>query len=56
MLWYTGSLVLLIWFVLKFALHKGGVIHVTLFLALSFYVVQLAQDRRTREYLRSLKS
>jgi len=42
MLWYTGSLLLLIWFVLKFALHKGGVVHVLLFLALSFFVVQVA--------------
>jgi hypothetical protein len=56
MLWYTGSLLLLIWFVLKFVLHKGGSIHILLFLTISFYLVQLAQDRRTRDYQRSLKS
>jgi hypothetical protein len=56
MLWYTGSLLVLIWFVLKFILHKGGAIHILLFLAISFYLIQLAQDRRTKEYLRSLKS
>lgn len=56
MLWYTGSLLVLIWFVLKFILHKGGAIHILLFLAISFYVIQLAQDRRTKEYFRSLKS
>jgi len=55
MLWYTGSLLLLVWFVLKFVLHKGGIIHVLLFLALSFYVIQLAQDRRAKQYQRSLK-
>jgi len=56
MLWYTGSLLVIIWLVLKFALHKGGAIHILLFLAISFYLVQLAQDRRTKEYQRSLKS
>ena len=56
MLWYTGSLLLLIWFVLKFVLHKGGSIHILLFLTLSFYLIQLAQDRRTKEYFRTLKS
>jgi hypothetical protein len=56
MLWYTGSLLLLIWFVVKFVLHKGGSIHILLFLAISFYLVQLAQDRRAKEYQRSLKS
>jgi hypothetical protein len=56
MLWYTGSLLVLIWLVLKFVLHKGGSIHILIFLAISFYLVQLAQDRRTKQYLRSLKS
>ena len=55
MLWYTGSLLLVVWFVLKFGLHKGGAIHILLFLTLSFYLVQLAQDRRTRQYKRSLR-
>lgn len=56
MLWYTGSLLLLIWFVVKFVLHKGGSIHILFFLAIAFYLVQLAQDRRTKEYVRSLRS
>ena len=55
MLWYTGSLLLLVWAVLTFVLHKGGAIHILLFLAISFYLVQLAQDRRTKEYRRSSK-
>ena len=55
MLWYTGSLLLAAWLVLTFLLHKGGGIHILLFLAISFYLVQLAQDRRTKEYERSMK-
>jgi len=43
---------LLGWVVLTFVLHKGGGIHVMLFMALSFYMIQLAQDRRTRQYKR----
>ena len=54
MLWYTGSLLLLAWAVLTFVLHKGGAIHILLFLAISFYLVQLAQDRRTKEYKRTV--
>lgn len=55
MLWFTGSLLLIVWFILKFALHKGGMVHVILFAALTFFVIQFAQDRRTKEYERSLK-
>lgn len=50
MLWITGSLLLVIWFVMKFLLHKGGMVHLLLFAALSFFVIQFAQDRRTKEY------
>ncbi|MFN2577270.1 MAG: hypothetical protein ABR607_06215 [Pyrinomonadaceae bacterium] len=55
MLWITGSGLLIVWFILKFALHKGGAIHIILFLTISFYVIQFAQDRRTRQYEESLK-
>jgi len=54
MLWITGSGLLIAWFILKFALHKGGAIHIMLFLAISFYVIQFAQDRRTKQYKESL--
>jgi 1,4-dihydroxy-2-naphthoate octaprenyltransferase len=50
MLWYTGSGLLALWFVLAFLLHKHGAVHILLFLAISFYMIQLAQDRRTKEY------
>jgi len=55
MLWFTGSLLVLVWFVLKFLLHKGGMVHVVLFAAITFFVIQFAQDRRTREYEQSQK-
>ena len=55
MLWYTGSLLLVIWFVLKFLLHKSGMVHVVLFGALTLFIIQFAQDRRTKEYERSRK-
>lgn len=54
MLWITGSGLLIAWSILKFALHKGGAIHILLFLAISFYVIQFAQDRRTKQYEESL--
>ena len=55
MLWITGSLLLVIWFVTTFLLHKGGLIHVILFAGICLFIVQFAQDRRTKEYRRSLK-
>ena len=50
MLWVSGSICLLIWFVLRFPLHKSGWVHMFLLTAFALYVVQLAQDRRTRAY------
>jgi len=55
MLWFTGSLLLVIWFIMKFLLHKSGMVHVIFFAALTLFVVQFAQDRRTKEYERSLE-
>jgi len=56
MLWFTGSLLLIVWLVMKFLLHKSGMVHVILFAALTLFVIQFAQDRRTKEYERSLKN
>ena len=55
MLWITGSLLLVIWLISKFVLHKGGMVHLLLVAAISFFVIQFAQDRRTREYEQSQK-
>jgi len=53
MLWITGSLLLVIWLIMTFALHKSGMVHVLLFAAICFFIVQFAQDRRTGEYKRN---
>lgn len=56
MLWLTGSLLLVIWIVVKFLLHKSGMVHLLLMAAVILFVVQFAQDWRTREYRRSRDS
>ena len=54
MLWIAGSIVVAIWLVLTFLLHKGGMVHVWLMIAVSMFLIQFVQDRRTRAYRRSL--
>jgi hypothetical protein len=55
MLWIVGSAFLLAWLILKLLLHKSGWVHTLLFAALIFFVIQFAQDWRTKEYERSLR-
>jgi len=55
MLWIVGSLLVVIWLVEKFLLHKGGMVHVILMIAVSIFLIQFVQDLRTKEYQRSLK-
>jgi hypothetical protein len=50
MLWITGSFIMLAWLVLAVFLHKGGYVHILLLTAITFYVTQFVQDRRTRSY------
>jgi hypothetical protein len=54
MLWIVGSILVVIWLVEKFLLHKGGMVHVILMIAVSIFLSQFVQDRRTKEYRRSL--
>ena len=54
MLWIAGSIMVVIWLVEKFLLHKGGMVHVVLMIAVSMFLIQFVQDRRTRAYRRSL--
>ena len=56
MLWLTGSLLLICWLIGKFLLHKSGMFHLFLMAAVVLFVIQFAQDRRTKEYERSLDS
>jgi hypothetical protein len=53
MLWIGGLALVVVWFVLTFLLHKGGMVHVWLMIALSMFLIQFIQDRRTKEYERS---
>ena len=55
MLWYTGSGLLVLWLIVRFGFHRGGIIHVILIAAISLFIVQFAQDRRTRDYEQSLR-
>ena len=52
MLYYVGSLFLIIWLVLKFGMHKGGSVHTLLLTGLGFIAVQFVQHLRTRQYER----
>lgn len=47
MLWLVGSGLLAVWFVLKFILHKQGLVHILLIAGISLLVVQLAAYRKT---------
>jgi hypothetical protein len=54
MLWIVGSILVVAWLVLKFLLHKSGMVHVLLLIAFSSFVIQFVQDLRTKAYERSL--
>ena len=54
MLWIVGSILIVVWFVAKFLLHKSGLVHVILLIAISSFFIQFVQDRRTKAYERSL--
>ena len=48
MLWLVGAGILVVWFVLTFLLHKGGLIHILLLCGLSTLVVEFVAYRKTR--------
>jgi len=52
MLYYIGSLFLVIWLVLKFGMNKGGFVHTLLLTGIGFIAVQFVQHLRTRQYER----
>jgi Flp pilus assembly protein TadB len=54
MLWISGSIAIAVWLILKFLLHKSGMVHVILMIAVSLFLVQFVQDRRTKASRRSL--
>ena len=54
-MWAVVGLLLAVWFVLKFFLHKGGFIHILLLTAISILVVQVLADRKTRYHTKAPK-
>lgn len=52
-MWGASAVILLVWFVLKFILHKGGYIHILLLLGLSILVVQIIAYRKTQYHLKA---
>jgi len=54
MLWIVAAGFVVIWAVEKFLLHKGGMVHVIIMIAVSIFLIQFVQDRRTKAYQRSL--
>lgn len=52
MLYYIGSLFLVVWFVLKFVMDKGGFVHTLLLAGIGVIVVQFVQHQRTRQFER----
>lgn len=47
-MWVVSGILFVLWFVLKFVLHKGGFVHILLLSAISVFVVQLMAYRKTR--------
>jgi hypothetical protein len=52
-MWVASAVILLIWLVLKFVLHKGGYVHILLLLGLSILVVQFVTYLNTRYHATS---
>lgn len=47
-MWIVGSILLVVWFVLKFVFNKGGFVHILLLTGISILVIQLVAHRKTR--------
>jgi hypothetical protein len=47
-MWFAFTLLMALWFVLKFFLHKGGYFHMLLVAAIAIGVVQLMAERKNR--------
>jgi len=54
-MWVISSLILLVWFILKFLLHKGGYVHMLLLFSLSMFGVQVLAYRKTRYHKNSAR-
>ena len=52
-MWPVVAILLIVWAVLKFAMGKGGFIHIVLLTAISMAIIQFLADRKTRYQNRS---
>ena len=46
-MWIAFTILMALWFVLKFIMHKGGYVHMLVVGAISVLVVQLIAERKT---------
>jgi hypothetical protein len=54
-MWIVSGVLVIIWFILKFILHKGGYVHMLLLFSISLFIVQLAAHRKTKYQQNSAK-
>jgi hypothetical protein len=47
-MWVASGLLLVVWFILKFLLHKGGFVHMLLLFSITLAVIQFMAFRKTR--------
>jgi hypothetical protein len=47
-MWIAFTILMVLWFILKVVLHKGGYVHMMLVAAISIAVVQLIAERKNR--------
>ncbi len=45
-MWLVGTFLLVLWFILSFALHKTGYIHMLLIGGISLLIIQFAAHRK----------
>ncbi len=48
MLWILGAGFIVLWFLLKVFLHKGGFVHILLLGGISLLIIQFAAYRKSR--------
>lgn len=48
MLWILGAGLIVLWFLLKSLLHKGGFVHILLLTGISLLIIEFAAYRRSR--------
>ncbi|MGI9167042.1 MAG: hypothetical protein ACR2G5_11785 [Pyrinomonadaceae bacterium] len=48
MLWILGAGFIVLWFLLKVLMHKGGFVHILLLSGISLLIIQFAAYRKSR--------